>query len=142
MSDFKYVRSKYTMWEDFEVLTPVVGYDIDDKFFKLRRDGMLLIRAGFPWDGASGPTLDTPDSALPSAVHDAFCILMRDGRISYEVWQDKINEFFEVQCRGCGMPGWRATVWHAGVEIGDAGNPENGPDPRYTPIVAPQCVLQ
>lgn len=120
--------TKYQLAEDYEVQTPVVGEAIDDPLFTLYRDGFLRVRKGFAWDGASGPTFDTKASMSASLVHDVFCILMRDGRISYDRWQDAINLFFEEMCVKAGMWRWRARLWHAGVEFGDAGNPDAGPD--------------
>jgi hypothetical protein len=53
---------------------------------------------------------------------------MRDRRLSYARWQDIINDYFREMCLKAGMWPWRAKLWHAGVEIGDAGNPKDGPD--------------
>lgn len=119
---------KYALSEDYCIQTPVTGYSIIDPFFELREDGFLTIRRGFVWDGASGPTIDTDSAISASAVHDVFCICMRDRRISYTEWQDEINRFFKDMCIRNGMPNWRAAIWHAAVEFGDAGNPEQGPD--------------
>ena len=125
----KYIAgTKYQLVEDFSILTPVIGELITDRFFTLCPTGLLTIRAGFGWDGASGPTFDTKDCMSASLVHDVFCILMRDRRLSYARWQDIINDYFREMCLKAGMWPWRAKLWHAGVEIGDAGNPKDGPD--------------
>lgn len=138
MKTIKYIKGlKYQLVEPYMCMTPVVGYDIDSHDFHLFADGRLLIRDGFAWDGASGPTFDTDTSMAPSAVHDVFCILMRDGRLSYEDWQDRVNEFFKLQCIAVGMWGWRANLWHIGVEAGDAGNPEQGADREVFEAPAP-----
>lgn len=118
---------KYVLSDDHRVLTPIKGADIIDPWFRLQPDGALTIFMGFAWDGPSGPTFDTKDSLRASLVHDVFCILMRDGRIDFER-QDAVNEFFRQMCIEDGMPEWRARVWFWGVEIGDAGNPDQGPD--------------
>jgi len=125
----KYIQGmKYQLVEDYSVMTPVTGVSIADRYFELRADGMLVVFTGFGWDGASGPTFDTASSMTASMVHDVFCICMRDGRLSYDRWQDTINEFFKTMCVNAGMWPMRAAVWHAGVEFGDAGNPNAGPD--------------
>lgn len=124
----RYIKGmKYTLSESYMVQTPILGFSIIDPWFQLFPDGQLLILAGFAWDGPSGPTFDTKDSLRASLVHDVFCIAMRDGRIGFE-HQDAINEFFRTMCIEDGMPEWRAKIWHLGVEIGDAGNPDQGPD--------------
>lgn len=120
-------------WVAFDVppiKTPIIGVRIVDRFFILEEDGTLWIFAGFAWNGASGPTFDTKSSIGPSTVHDIFCICMRDGRLDYDKWQDTVNDFFRQQCIEDGMWGWRASLWHSGVEFGDAGNPDQGPDRR------------
>ncbi len=119
---------KYCLSEDFTCKTPVTGTYIHDRWFNLYSDGTLTIYAGFCWDGPSGPTFDTKDSLKASMVHDVFCICMRDGRLKYDGWQDTVNLFFKSMCLKDGMPEWRASLWHAGVEFGDAGNPKQGPD--------------
>lgn len=125
----KYIDGmKYQLVEDVSAETPVKGYVIVDPMFSLDLDGTMTIRAGYAWDGASGPTVDTKSSMTASLFHDVFCVLMRDGRISYNEWQDRINDFFREQCIKSGMWPWRADVWHFGVEFGDAGNPTQGPD--------------
>ena len=119
---------KYQLAETYIVQTPIIGERIEDDFFTLQEDGTLIINKGFAWDGASGPTFDSRSSMRPSLVHDVFCIAMRDGRLSYEQWQDKVNELFKAQCIEDGMWHWRASLWHSAVEFADAGNPDQGPD--------------
>lgn len=119
---------KYQLEDLYACATPIVGELIEDTFFTLYPSGLLTIRKGFAWDGASGPTFDTKNSMRASLVHDVFCVCMRDGRLSYEKWQDTVNELFRQQCIEDGMWGWRANLWHAAVEFADAGNPNQGPD--------------
>lgn len=126
----------YVLSEDHAVQTPIDGADIIDAWWRLFPDGRLIIFAGFAWDGPSGPTLDTKDSLRASLVHDVFCIAMRDGRLDFSR-QDAVNNFFRQQCIDAGMPEWRAGLWHLGVEFGDAGNPDQGPDPARTVHEAP-----
>lgn len=129
MKTIRYKKGyKYQLLDDHEIQTPVVGVNVTDRWYSLRADGLLTLRAGFAWDGASGPTFDSDSSMTPSAEHDAFCQMMRDGRVSYSAWQDAINEFFQTRCIECGMYPPRAALWFLGVEFGDAGNPKQGPD--------------
>lgn len=119
---------KYQLEALYACETPVTGTLIEDDLFTLYESGLLVIRKGFAWDGASGPTFDSKSSMRASLVHDVFCICMRDGRLSYEKWQDTVNEFFRQQCIEDGMWHWRAGLWHAAVELADAGNPDQGRD--------------
>ena len=125
---------KYQLEEYVSFDTPIaIGYEISTKYFRVYPNGKLEIYRGYAWDGASGPTIDTDSSMTPSMVHDVFCQCMRDRSISYDLWQDAINDFFREQCLERGMCKIRANIWHAGVEFGDAGNPIQGPDrPVFT----------
>ncbi len=42
-----------------------------------RKDGWMLIKKYFAWDGASGPTIDTDATMMASLAHDAGYSLMR-----------------------------------------------------------------
>lgn len=138
--EIKYTSGwKYQLAETCKVQTPVTGYDISNDYFHLYPDGVLCVFKGYAWDGASGPTWDTKSSIFPSMVHDVFCQCMRDKSVSYELWQNIINRFFKEQCIACRMSKGRAALWHAGVELGDAGNPNQGPDREV--ITAPACDL-
>lgn len=119
---------KYQLEALYACETPITGSLIEDDLFTLYESGLLVIRKGFAWDGASGPTFDSKSSMRASLVHDVFCVCMRDGRLSYEKWQDTVNEFFRQQCIEDGMWHWRAGLWHAAVELADAGNPDQGRD--------------
>lgn len=121
---------KYQLAEPVEIQTTIIGERLIDNYFELRPDGMLLVRAGYAWDGASGPTFDSKSSMRASLVHDVFCQVMRDKRLDFDRWQDTVNALFKAHCIEDGMWGWRAFAWHAAVEFADAGNPNQGPDRR------------
>ena len=119
---------KYQLAEDFRIKTPIIGESIRHDYFQLYKNGNLLVKKGYAWDGASGPTFDTESSISSSAEHDALCKMLRNLSLDYDKWQDKVNEFFRERCEENGMNPLRARIWHAGVEFGDAGNPNQGPD--------------
>lgn len=82
---------KYQLQRDHTELTPVTGVSIVDDYFVLTQNGLLTVRKGYAWDGASGPTFDTLNSMRPSLVHDVFCQVLRDGRLDYVKWQDTVR---------------------------------------------------
>lgn len=43
--------------------------------------GVLTIREGFSWDGASGPCIDTPTVMQASLAHDALYLLIRQRKL-------------------------------------------------------------
>lgn len=127
--NIKYTEGlKYQLVRDYLVQTPIIGESVTDDFFCLTPDGVLKVKNGYAWDGASGPTFDTKSSMRASMVHDVFCVAMRDHRLSYDKWQDTVNAFFRQMCIEDGMWLWRANLWHSAVEFADAGNPRQGPD--------------
>ena len=136
MSGIKYREGyKYQLAESVVIQTPVKGYDVSSEFYTLHRNGILYIRAGYAWDGASGPTWDTKSSMRGSLIHDVFCQLMRRREVDYKLWHSVVNEFFKELCLEDGMWSARASLWASAVEFADAGDPSQGPD--YPILTAP-----
>lgn len=119
---------KYQLEENYTLMTPIKGVMVMNDYFELYEDGLLIVLKGYAWDGASGLTRDTPSSMRPSMVHDVFCQCMRAGWVSYDKWQDTVNDFFRQLCIEDGMWKSRAAAWHAAVEFADCGNPKQGID--------------
>lgn len=74
----------YRVKSDLVVPTGVKGFAArfaEDGYELLSLDmlGNLTIRAGFEWDGASGPALDTDSILYAALVHDAFYRLIEHG---------------------------------------------------------------
>jgi len=120
---------KYQLAEDFRIKTPIVGESIRHDYFQLYKNGNLLVKKSYAWDGASGPTFDTQASMEPSLVHDVFCQMMRTELLSFNKWQDTVNDFFREHCISKGMNWFRARYWYMAVEFADAGRPD-GKDPN------------
>lgn len=120
---------KYQLAETFVIMTPIKA-TVRHEYFTLTKSGKLTIKAGYAWDGASGPTLDTKDSMEPSLVHDVFCQAMRLEILSYNQWRRVVSEFFREHCKACGMNAFRAWYWYQAVEFANAGRPDgNDPNP-------------
>ncbi len=101
---------KYQLSRAYSVKTSITGYDIETDFIRLEPNGVLTIRAGYAWDGASGPTIDTKSSMRGALVHDAFYQLEREERISQKE-RAKIDRELHDICVEDGMWGWRADLW-------------------------------
>jgi hypothetical protein len=114
MSDLKmkYRRGyKYQLAELFEIDTPIKPQrTLASSFLILTNTGKLTIRAGYAWDGPSGPTWDTDNSMTPSLVHDAFAQLMREKALD-QCWRIPSNKFFGEMLRKRGMRQWRQKLW-------------------------------
>jgi hypothetical protein len=110
---------KYQMHVDYAVGTGITGQaaiigDDGDPWVRLRSDGMLFIRAGYAWDGPSGPTFDTPSFMRASVVHDALYQLMRAGKLPQET-REAADELLCRMCTEDGMWKIRAAWCLAGV---------------------------
>lgn len=106
-------RWKYQLMEDHVADIPVHGIVFENDFIALEK-GMLLIRKGYCWDGASGPTFDTLSTMRASLVHDALYQLIREGVIGmpFRRFADKL---FYKMLREDGMGRLRAWYFYRAV---------------------------
>jgi len=105
---------KYQLYRDYTIHVAICGHEADVDFLKLTKDGKLTTKAGYAWDGPSGPTWDTLDSMRGSLVHDALCQLMRLGVIpgSYREYTDNLFKQILIEDE---MDPVRAEIWRLGV---------------------------
>lgn len=107
---------KYQLFEDYEIDTPILAIQpISTPFITLSALGKLLIRSGYAWDGASGPTFDTRNSKRASLVHDALYQLMREEMLSLHNRPIADRLFYDI-CIEDGMFRWRAWLWYQAVK--------------------------
>jgi hypothetical protein len=76
----------------------------------LTGDGRLTIQRGYCWDGASGPTLDTPSTMRASLVHDALYQLLRERKLppTYRCRADACLERIMLRDYKGDWPRWHA----------------------------------
>lgn len=68
---------KYQLAADETIFVEwLMGYNIETPFISIK-DGWLLVKKGYAWDGPSGPTFDTKSFMRGSLFHDALYQLMR-----------------------------------------------------------------
>lgn len=73
---FKYQIVQDAAWK---VAGLTIKQPIDTKFVSLSTDGVLLLKAGFAWNGVSGPTIERKTNHRGGAFHDGFYRLIRFG---------------------------------------------------------------
>lgn len=117
--NLKYIGGfKFQIIEDFIISIEGLNLDRDIKheFMEFYTDGTLILKRGFAWDGPSGMTIQTKNSMIPSAVHDALYRLIRYGYLplTFKPISDKI--FYKLLLR-YGMHPWRAYVWFLSVRL-------------------------
>jgi len=109
-------KYKYQTVEPTQVEVPIIGLSIITKFITLTYDGRLCVRAGYAWDGPSGPTLDTRTFMRGSLAHDALYQLIREGLLPPEA-RRTADEILYRLCREDGM-GWvRAQYVYRSVRL-------------------------
>jgi hypothetical protein len=108
---------KYQLAEDFSIVTGIRPQaDIDIRFIALDRQGRLLVRSGYAWDGTSGPVFDTPQNLRASLVHDALYQLLRLRKLAVNKHKDQADRLFRAMCREDGVPAGVAQVYYAALK--------------------------
>ena len=121
-------NAKYWLRSDYGVYVGILRYNIKTDFVELTKNGWLLIRKGFVWDGPSGPTFDTPDSMRGSLIHDALYMLMRLGLLPQKC-RHRSDQLLHDICEEDGMLDIRADVWEAAVNDFAASAAKEGTEP-------------
>lgn len=89
---------KYVLDEEYAELIPIYPNDhIDTKWVVLTIGGLLTLKAGFGYDGPSGPTIDTRSAMRAAAKHDGIYRLLRLGLLD-ERWRLTADEIYESDC--------------------------------------------
>jgi len=114
-----YVKSKIQVEQDpagndFQLKIPIYPTkDIHHDYISLLTDGTLILRRGYPSDGASGPIRNTTQNMRSAAVHDALYEFMRWNLLNRVEWRDACDDVFRDICRADGVGKWRVTkqIW-------------------------------
>ena len=108
---YKYLTSRELLYK----LNFGPDEDIVTDFCIFTTDGYLFIKKWYPWDGASGPTLDTDSTFRGSLVHDLLYHLMRLGLLpeGFKIPSDKELYIITVED---GMWRFRARAWRFGLK--------------------------
>lgn len=134
-------RYRFVTVERFEIGTGIVRPDeaeVGNAYVRLRPDGLLIISAGYAWDGASGPIKQTPDVIRGSLCHDALYQCMREGLLPIS-WRPLADLILREMCVADGMPRWQAEMVHAAVT--NFGSVFALPEPPAPVLVAPVPVV-
>jgi len=118
---------KYQLAGDVMFITEIhPGSNIVTKFIELRRNGSLLVRSGYAWDGPSGPTFDRKSNMRGSLAHDALYQLLRQ-ELLVESWREKADELICSIWIEDGMWPWLARMETRMLKrfAGPAADPKN-----------------
>lgn len=95
--------------------------EIETDYLWVGESGELIVKAGYAWDGPSGPTIDTKNFMRGSLVHDALYQLIRLQYLDKNVYRKVADRELYNICRKDGMSWIRATVVYYSVRV--FGNP-------------------
>lgn len=115
-------------------IIPINGA-IKTPFIDLSDNGYMTLKAGFAYDGPSGPTIDTPSSMRGAGFHDGTYRLIRLGLLP-ESCRAQADENLRRMCLEDGMNEIRAEVWKEMVEHFAAAAAEPGTENPI--LVAPR----
>lgn len=91
---------------------------VSTQFIELTERGKLTIKAGYAWDGPSGPTVDSKNFMRGSLAHDALYQLMREGHLSEKLHRAAADKLLRKLCREDGMSAIRVWWVYQGVRLG------------------------
>lgn len=107
----KYVdieQYKYMLLEDVELQTSIIPpVPFATEFFGLDGNGLLTVRRGFMWDGASGPAVDTSSVMPASMVHDVGYRAIRMGLLPMEPFRKQFDQLYRDEAMRDGASWWR-----------------------------------
>ena len=108
---------RYQLQQDLTCPTPIRPPAlIRTAFIELTAEGRLTIRAGYAWDGPSGPVFHTRSFMRPSLIHDAVCQLIGEGHLS-PAHQRAADQLLFEHCREDGMNRVRAAYVYFAVRL-------------------------
>ena len=89
--------------------------DIFTSYIHLHKSGLLWIKSGYAWNGASGPTIDTKNFMRGPLVHDALYQFIRMGHLDIE-WREQADRELYKICIEDGMCPLRAWYVYQSVK--------------------------
>lgn len=110
-------RYKFKIEENFSIKLPYKIADFEHDYAE-SKDGVLTIKKGYAWDGASGPVINTQNTLIASLVHDVLYQAMRLNLIKSNNENKKIADknFFEI-LKMNGVNTVRRKVWYLAVRL-------------------------
>ena len=126
---------KYQLAKDFHYTSNIFPFkDAEDDFISIDMNGNLLVKAGYAWDGVSGPIQDTNENLRASLVHDAYYQLMRRRKVSKD-YRKKADLLFKKILKEDGVPPSAAIAYYKALRA--FGGQKADPSKAKKTITAP-----
>lgn len=117
--DYRESSDGYIMLKLRFLLTSLTGFEYECSHYSIQKNGCIIAHSGYWWNGASGPTLDTPNTVEASCFHDILYAMLRDGGIPNTYKNRRIaDKILYRALRRDGMSYFRANYWYWGVRLG------------------------
>jgi hypothetical protein len=128
---------KYQVTTDYGINVGIEGYTTsrNDDYYTLDALGNLTIKAGYAWDGASGPAIDTDTNMRGSLIHDVLYQMIRERELP-ESCRAAADDLLKKVCLEDGMNPFRAWYFHKAVRLFGGGSAK--PGTRHPP--QPICL--
>ena len=107
-------KYKYQLLEDYQT-TLSLKKDAAIDYVILNKNGKILIKENYAWDGPSGPTIDTKNFMRGSLVHDALYQLIREGKLNDKEDRKTADRILRDLCKEDGMSAVRAGIVYKAV---------------------------
>lgn len=117
---------KYKLVEPLVIQTDIYPEsDIIHEYFAIYKDGLMTINAGYSFDGASGPAIDTENFLRGACAHD---VPFQAAQLCYPLpkdWREKANKMLVRLTREDGMSWIRCKWVYAAVSMFGRGLPRD-----------------
>ena len=107
---------KYEVIETVSFQVDILDIEYNNGYIDLHKDGLLVIKKNYRWDGPSGPTIDTPAFMVGSLVHDALYQLIRQGTLNIKNHKEIADKLLKTLCIEHGMSKFRAWYVYKSVK--------------------------
>ena len=101
-------------WVIFISICPRLSIETD--YIKLSNNGLLTIKKGYAWDGATG-AIDSKNFMRGALVHDALYQLMREQKLDANKCKEPADRILQTLCRADGMSRFRAWYVYKAVQL-------------------------
>lgn len=99
---------KYQLAEAYSEQTEIYPpMDIHMRFYSIHSSGVITAKAGYAWDGPSGPAIDTKNFMRGSLVHDVVCQAIAENALPHLFREQGDKELRRI-CLEDGMSRLRA----------------------------------
>lgn len=118
---------KYQLAKDYCIETRIrPPKEIEMQFISMKKDGTMIVKNGYAWDGTSGLIIDTDGNLRASLVHDALYQLMRNGKLKpRKKYKDKVDKLFRRMCKDDNVLSPIAQLYYEALK--KLGNPSTEP---------------